>query len=228
MINKSDFLLSLSSPIRNWGEINSSMVSILLGNETAAMVGFEQKNPHHCYDLMNHVLYTVDEMNLKISEIKTSIDLLRTAAFFHDIGKPNVAVEKENRLVFYGHAKRSAEISEDLLSKLGYKADEIQLISFYISHHDDFISFVLPTEKYDKENPYLIEITADNILKHINSKSVQNSNYTNIDIWHDLLVLCHADISAQSERVLMNGVQVDSKEHKLSKISEIKRILTII
>lgn len=44
----------------------------------------------------------------------------------------------------------------------------------------------------------------------------------------DSIVLCHADISAQSEIVFMNGVQVDFKEHKLSKIAEIKRILTTI
>lgn len=228
MIYKSDFILSLLSPVENWKYVSESMVSILLGEEAAAMVGFNQRNPHHCYDLMEHTLHTVDEINLKVREIKTSVDLLRTAAFFHDIGKPNVAMEKENRLVFYGHAKRSAEISEGLLSKLGYTSDEIKLISFYISHHDDFISYVLPTEKYDKDNPYLVEITADNILKHINSKSVQTANYPNIDIWQDLLVLCHADISAQSEIVLMNGLQVDSKEHKLSKIAEIKRILTTI
>lgn len=228
MIYKSDFILSLLSPVENWKYVSESMVSILLGEETAVMVGFNQRNPHHCYDLMEHTLHTVDEINLKVREIKTSVDLLRTAAFFHDIGKPNVAMEKENRLVFYGHAKRSSEISEGLLSKLGYTSDEIKLISFYISHHDDFISYVLPTEKYDKDNPYLIEITADNILKHINSKSVQTANYPNIDIWKDLLVLCHADISAQSEIVLMNGLQVDSKEHKLSKIAKIKRILTTI
>lgn len=228
MMYKSDFILSLLSPVENWKYVSESMVSILLGEEAAAMVGFEQRNPHHCYDLMNHVLHTVDEINLKAREIKTSVDLLRTAAFLHDIGKPNVAMEKEDRLVFYGHAKRSAEISEGLLSKLGYKLDEIQLISFYISHHDDFISYVLPSEKYDKENPYLIEITADNILKHINDKSEQAAIYPNTDIWHDLLVLCYADISAQSEIVLMNGLQVDSKEHKLSRIVEIKRILTTI
>lgn len=114
MICKSNFLFFLLFPMKNWSDVNSSMVSILLGDKTSAMVEFEQRNPHHCYDLMNHVLHTVDEINLKAREIKTSVDLLRTAAFFHDIGKPNVAMEKENRLVFYGHVKRLAEISESI------------------------------------------------------------------------------------------------------------------
>lgn len=47
MIYKSDFILSLLSLVENWKYVSESMVSILLGEEAAAMVGFEQRNPHH-------------------------------------------------------------------------------------------------------------------------------------------------------------------------------------
>ena len=46
---------------------------------------------------------------------------------------------------------------------MGYDSKEIAQISFYISHHDDFISYVLPDENYNRSNPYLIEITPENV-----------------------------------------------------------------
>lgn len=95
---------------------------------------------------------------------------LRIAAFFHDIGKPYVAQEKQGRLVFYGHAAKSAEITIKILKNLGYSDQEVNRICFYIRHHDDFISWALPTESYDHENPYLVEITTENVATHIEKK----------------------------------------------------------
>lgn len=63
-------------------------VARLLGPETAAMVGFDQRNPHHCYTVYEHSLRTVEGLQKGCSV------LLRTAAFFHDIGKPASAKEK--------------------------------------------------------------------------------------------------------------------------------------
>ena len=50
------------------------------------MVAFDQRNPHHCYDLFLHTMHTVAGIK------ETAPALLRVAAFFHDIGKPIVAV----------------------------------------------------------------------------------------------------------------------------------------
>ena len=58
--------------------------------------------------------------------------------------------------MFYGHAKCSDEIARVILHQMGYVSDEIEQICFYISHHDDFISYVLPEEEYNRNNPYLI------------------------------------------------------------------------
>ena len=226
MICKEDLLLSLDTPLDNWFHMHSHMVGILLGNDAANMVGYEQNNPHHCYDLMEHSLRTVSGVLARRDEVNATVDILKVAALYHDIGKPYVAAEKEGRLVFYHHAKKSAELVKQILPCQGLGKTEVALISFYIEHHDDFISYVLPDEPYDKENPYLVEITTDNIASHIERNALYlPSSSHGINIWKDLLILCEADVMAQSDNVYMGGNIIDTKAHKLKKLIEIERIL---
>lgn len=197
-------------------------ITYCLGTDVKRMVGYNQCNPHHCYDLFTHILHTVAGIK------ETAPVLLWVAAFFHDIGKPSVAMEKQGRLVFYGHAQKSAEISVPILADLGYALDEI---CFYIAHHDDFISWVLPDEKYDKDNKFLIAITPENLRKHIakvTEKLVDKSFCPQIRKWQLLLQLCYADASAQAELAAQNGIIVDSKEHKLRKVKALSDFLEMI
>lgn len=222
MMDKETFEKSLKNPFRFWSKKSLSDVRVLLGNETAQMVGFDQYNPHHCYDLFMHTLHTVNNLDC------ASSTTLRVAAFFHDIGKPFVAHVKQGRLVFYGHAKKSAEIAKSILKDLGYTQVESDIICFYISHHDDFISWVLPTEPCDRENPYLIEITSDNIATHIRKIMDENKALTidsTYELWANLLHLCRADAASQSELVYSGGVVVDSKKHKLKKVGAVETAL---
>lgn len=222
MMNRVIFEESLIQPLQFWGMKSKNEVRALLGEEAAQMMDYDQRNPHHCYDLFLHVLHTVQFVGSN-----TPTPLL-VAAFFHDIGKPYVAQEKQGRLVFYGHAQKSAEIARLLLHSLGYTTSQTDHICFYISHHDDFISWVLPTESYDRENPYLIEITVDNVASHIEKVAAGNESLPNIKsykFWLDLLLLCQADASAQAEFVYRDGVLVDSREHKLKKVDSIRTAL---
>lgn len=226
MICKEDLLLSLDSPIDNWLHIHKRMVDILLGKDAANMVGYEQNNPHHCYNLMEHSLRTVSGVLSRIGDVYISEDILKVAALYHDIGKPYVAAKKEGRLVFYHHAKKSAELVNQILPFQGFDKAEVALISFYIEHHDDFISYVLPDETYDKGNSYLVEITTVNIISHIERNALHLPGASHgINLWKDLLILCEADVLAQSDNVYMDGKIIDTKEHKLKKLTEIERIL---
>ncbi len=221
-MNKDAFEKTLNDPLGYWRTKDRNEVGKLLGAEAAAMVGYDQRNPHHCYDLFMHILHTVDEIDDRFSI------LLKAAAFFHDIGKPEAAMEKNGRLVFYGHAKRSAEITEPLLRLMGYGSDDIKTICFLIRHHDDFISWVLPEDNYDHKNPYLAEITAENLSKHIESvrkKNELSDKQYNLELWKEQLMLCKADILSQAEFVYMKGKLVDSRERKIKKID---RLLSII
>lgn len=139
---------------RSFAEIDD-----LYGDKVSRMIGFEQKNMHHCYDLWEHTLRTVeaiDTTNLTDAEIR----IIKVAAFFHDIAKPDVVgynprTKQQN---FYNHAFYSVEVARPILEKLGYSAEEIEQISFYIAHHDDFISYRVSLMPNQKSHVFLREV----------------------------------------------------------------------
>lgn len=221
-MKREQFEHSLINPLLFWSSKTKDELSVLIGEASAVIVSFDQRNPHHCYDLFLHTLHTV--ANIK----ETAPALLRVAAFFHDIGKPSVAMEKQGRLVFYGHAQKSADVAYPILKEMGYSDAEINEICFYIKHHDDFISWVLPEEEYNHENKYFVPITKECMQKHI-EKVLKKIDVTDlrpdIQSWKYLLELCYADASAQADVVIQNGAIIDTKEHKLRKIKALKNCL---
>lgn len=217
---REQFEHSLINPLPFWSLKTKDEVSVLIGETTAVMVSFDQQNPHHCYDLFLHTLHTVAGIK------ETAPALLRVAAFFHDIGKPLATMEKQGRLVFYGHAQKSAKVAYPILKEMGYSDAEIKEICFYIKHHDDFISWVLPEEEYNRENKYLVPITKKNMKKHIEKflkKTAVDDFQPNKQSWENLLELCYADASAQADLVIQNGTIIDTKEHKLKKILALQK-----
>ena len=219
---REQFEYSLINPLLFWSLKTKDEVSILIGETAAVMVAFDQRNPHHCYDLFLHTMHTVAGIK------ETAPALLRVAAFFHDIGKPIVAMEKQGRLVFYGHAQKSAKVACPILKEMGYSDADIKEICFYIKHHDDFISWVLPEEEYNRENMYLVPITKENMQKHIEKtlKKIDIDDFQpNKESWEQILELCYADVSAQADVVIQDGMIIDTKEHKLSKIKALKNCL---
>lgn len=113
MMVREQFEHSLINPLLFWSLKTNDEVSVLIGEAAAVMVAFDQRNPHHSYDLFTHTLHTVAGVK------ETAPAIMRVAAFFHDIGKPSVAMEKQGRLVFYGHAQKSAEIASPILREIG-------------------------------------------------------------------------------------------------------------
>ena len=212
-MKRKEFESNLYNAVDIWGNYSKTQICILLGDAVGQMVGYQQCNPHHCYDLFQHTLHTVDGIPKEVSV------LLKTAAFFHDVGKPEVARKKQERLVFYGHAKKSAMIAKPVLEKLEYSEDEIAEITFYIEHHDDFISWNLKNDEFERLNQLGQEITEANLEKHIEKMNKKQINYIpKIEQWKNLMLLCRADVSAQAEITLQNGEIIETKEHKLKKV----------
>lgn len=93
---------------------------------------FQQNNPWHIYDVWNHT-----KKVLKNSEADKEI---RLVLLLHDIGKPHSYQDDENGIRhFRGHSQKSAEISEEILKRLGYSESEITEICFLIANHDKTI-----------------------------------------------------------------------------------------
>lgn len=221
-MTKNEFEKSLRQPLDEWADRSAAQVRDLLGSEAAAMAGYDQRNPHHCWDLFLHVLHTVDALPADAPP------LLQTAAFFHDVGKPAVAREKRGGLVFYGHAAMSGRLAGPVLASMGYGPEELEEILFYISHHDDFVSWVLPSDPYDRSNPYLVEIDPENAARYAERVMDGESIFRRrpaAPVWGELLELCRADVSSQAEYVYRNGAVVDSRRHKLAKVEALRALL---
>lgn len=79
--------------------------------ELAPGIGFDQRNPHHIYDIYTHTAYVV-------SSVPPSLPL-RWAALLHDIGKPETfTLDEEGCGHFYGHADVSAQMADGVLRRL--------------------------------------------------------------------------------------------------------------
>lgn len=103
--------------------------------ELKPTVDFQQKTPHHAYDVFTHTAYVVEN---------TPEDLtLRWAALLHDIGKPDCFTQDEDgRGHFYGHADISAEKANEILHRLKAPTALREQVVFLIKNH----MLVLPAD----------------------------------------------------------------------------------
>ena len=91
--------------------------------------GFQQNNPWHPYDVYEHILRVVDGVPDNL--------YLRTAALFHDIGKPAKYYEDENGIGhFPGHWDESNEIFKNFMQRNAVSDDLAYYISYLIFFHD--------------------------------------------------------------------------------------------
>ena len=135
-----------------------------LGPEVTRMVGFEQKNMHHCYDLWGHTLHTVEAVDTT-GLTEEQAKKLKVAAFFHDIGKPDVTGfnSRTEQQTFYNHAVHSVDIAKPILERLGYSESEINQIGFFIGHHDDFINYKPSLDSKQKGHAFFREINPSTV-----------------------------------------------------------------
>lgn len=105
--------------------------------ETKAMMGFEQHNPYHIYDVWKHTLVAVNNVDDLI---------LKLTMFFHDIGKPSCYTIDEQMVGhFYGHADTSAEIASEVFKRMkitnaeGINASNLKDVLELIKYHDIII-----------------------------------------------------------------------------------------
>ena len=96
--------------------------------ELEPLIGFDQRSPHHAYDLYTHVAHVVAGVPGDLT--------LRWAALLHDIGKiPTFTQDATGRGHFYGHAPRGAEMAEEVLRRLKAPAALRQQVVLLIGKH---------------------------------------------------------------------------------------------
>ena len=214
MLEKQEFEQILKrEDIKNF-LLNSSKEAIekAFGEKVANMKDYDQNNPNHQYDLLEHTIEVMEGLP-KEKYLPEDYQTLKTAAFFHDVGKPEVAKEKDGKTVYYRHAEKSKEISVDILQKMGYTESEIDRILFFVQHHDDFINVSTIDDK-----------TVEKVSKILEKMKSAEYVPTNKDQMM-LLDLCRADVQAQSEVIEENGEIKDTRKDRLDRYNKIEALL---
>lgn len=97
--------------------------------EMEPMVGFDQRNPYHVYDVFEHTLISLEHIE--------SDTVLRTTMLLHDIGKPECFfLDEKGRGHFHGHNRVSAQMAERILTRMRFPSAEKRDIVELIRRHD--------------------------------------------------------------------------------------------
>ena len=92
-----------------------------------------QETPYHIYNVFDHC-------NVALNASIGSNYIIRTAVLLHDIGKSFHKTFDENGVChFKGHAKKSAELSRQILNNLKYSRKDINYICKLIFYHDYYL-----------------------------------------------------------------------------------------
>lgn len=93
---------------------------------------YNQRNPHHQFDLFTHLYLTA----LHIS-MRTSDPILILTGLLHDIGKPGTASwnDKKSKMAYIGHEATGADISVNILERMKFSNKDVLRVSTLIRHH---------------------------------------------------------------------------------------------
>lgn len=105
--------------------------------EILPMVGLDQRNIHHIYDVWHHTAVAVANT--------PPIPLLRLAALLHDTGKPDTfTIDEKGVGHFYSHGEKSLEHCRRIMERLKAPGDDTRLVCRLVKYHDTYIE---PSEK---------------------------------------------------------------------------------
>jgi tRNA nucleotidyltransferase (CCA-adding enzyme) len=101
--------------------------------EILPLVGFDQRNRHHCYDVWVHtaksVLFVESEPVLKVTML------------LHDLGKPACfTLDDTGNGHFRGHPLVSGKLAAEILRRLRFNAEEQHVILLLVENHDRVIA----------------------------------------------------------------------------------------
>lgn len=97
-------------------------------SEFCALSGVEQGDYHHL-DAWEHTLAVLDATD-------PGDPILRLAALFHDIAKPQTrTVEPDGRVRFLGHETVGAEMARAMLRRLKFSNEVVDAVSLLVRHH---------------------------------------------------------------------------------------------
>lgn len=116
--------MAAGSILRAYPEVFAHLIPAL-----KPMIGYDQHNHHHKYDLWEHTIRAME--NIRPTET------LRFTMLLHDTGKPEVALPgADGETHFKNHQARSAELAEEALNALRFDNATRERILTLVRWHD--------------------------------------------------------------------------------------------
>ncbi len=173
----------------------------------------QQNNPWHKYNVLGHILHSVEAMNKQTIGIEENERrLLAYTMLFHDIGKPekHITREKDGKTIdsFFEHNIASERIAKNYLAKLGFNKEEIEIIAKLVYKHDIFMFIKLNKTN----NPYWKTLSKDLILEEIEDLSSAGNG---LKLLHWLVMVGRADNLAQNEKMTTESLLLLEKTDKI-------------
>jgi poly(A) polymerase len=106
----------------------TGLLEVLLP-EMTAMKGTEQSPDYHPEgDVFRHTL-------LLLGHLDSPSETLAYGCLLHDVGKPVCARQDANRITFYGHTEKGAEMAEEILKRLKRSRSVWERVSYLTRNH---------------------------------------------------------------------------------------------
>lgn len=98
--------------------------------ELATTFGFDQRNPHHIYDVWTHTAHAVQAIEAD--------PVLRLTMLLHDVAKPACfTTDETGKGHFYRHPEKGAEMAEAILTRLKSDTATLENVVTLVRVHDD-------------------------------------------------------------------------------------------
>lgn len=183
----------------------------------------KQNNPWHKYNVLSHILHSVEEMNKQTMGMEESERrLLAYTMLFHDIGKPekHITREKDGEIIdsFYEHNIASERIAKEHLPKLNFSEEEIEIIAKLVYKHDIFMYI----KDFPTKNPYWRRLSNDLVEEEIEDL---NSVGDGVKLMRWLVKVGRSDNLAQNEKMTSESLKLlDKIDNIINSIEQAKNI----
>ena len=169
----------------------------------------EQDNPWHKYNVLDHILHSVEAMNNQTVNLPyNDRRLLAYPMFLHDIGKPECHIRriKNGKEIdsFFNHNIASERIAKRVSNEFGFSQDESKILAKLVYKHDIFMNIKL----YDSSNKYWQKLTPNLVDKHIQDLSTVGNG---TQLMKYLVMVGRSDNLAQNEK--MTAESLDLLDH---------------
>lgn len=169
----------------------------------------QQNNPWHKYNVLGHILHSVEAMNKMTIEMSDrDRRMLAYVMLFHDIGKPDCHIERIKDGVkidsFFNHNVQSVEIARQILPKLGFSDIDVKIMLKLIYKHDIFM--FIKEEK--SSNPHWKVLTPELVNGEINDLNNVGDGFK---LMRFLVMVGRSDNYAQNEKMTEKSLKMLEK-----------------